>query len=131
MRDLLGKFVKLERRLSQDRGEFSLFALFLREDAADRWDLIVAAPWIDVNRKEALAYITTQIQLDFCVEELPRLSRVVLVDQSNPAVEAINQAVNCQHGQTEVRDSNFFGLEIKHAYIITSHRLNVDAEVLA
>jgi len=131
MRDLLGKFVELERRLSQERGEFSLFALFLREDASDKWDLIVAAPWIDVDRKEALAYITTQIQQLFNAEELPRLSRVVLVDQSNPAVEALNQAINCQHGQNEVRDSNFFGLQIKHAYIITSQRLNVDAEVPA
>jgi hypothetical protein len=131
MRDLLGKFVELERRLSQERGEFALFALFLREDASDKWDLIVAAPWIEGDRKEALAYITTQIQQLFNAEELVRLSRVVLVDQSNPAITTINQAINCQHGQNEVRDSNFFGLQIKHAYIITSQRLNVDAEVPA
>lgn len=131
MRDLLGKFVELERTLSQERGEFSLVALFLREDASDKWDLIVAAPWIEVDRKEALAYITTQIQQRFNSEELARLSRVVPVDRSNPAVEAMNQAINCQHGQNEVRDSNFFGLQIKHAYIITSQRLNVDAEVPA
>lgn len=131
MRDLLEKFVELERRLSQERGEFSLFALFLREDASDKWDLIVAAPWIEADRKEALAYITTQIQQLFDSEELARLSRVVLVDQSNPALEAINQSINCQHGQNEVRDSNFFGLQIKHAYIITSQRLNTGAKVPA
>lgn len=131
MRDLLGKFVELERGLSHERGEFSLFALFLREDASDRWDLVVAAPWIESDRKEALAYITTKIQQLFRSEELARLSRVVLVDQSNPAVAAMNQALHCQHGQNEVRDSNFFGLQIKHAYIITSQGLNVDAKVPA
>ncbi|MGI8838638.1 MAG: hypothetical protein ACR2H4_18640 [Pyrinomonadaceae bacterium] len=131
MRELLGKFVELERNLSRERGEFSLFALFLREDASDKWDLIAAAQWIEADRKEALAHITTQIQQLFNAEELVRLSRVVLVDQSNPAVEAINQAVRCQHGQNEVRDSNFFGLQIKHAYIITSQKLNIDAEVPA
>jgi hypothetical protein len=131
MRDLLGKFVELERRLSLEKGDFSLFALFLREDASDKWDLIVAAPWIEEDRKGALAYITNQIQQLFDSDELARLSRVVLVDRSNPAVEAINQALNCLHGQNEVRDSNFFGLQIKHAYIITSRRLNVDAEVPA
>ena len=131
MRELLGKFVELEQRLSQERGEFSLFALFLREDASDKWDLIAAAQWIEADRKEALAYITTQIQQLFKAEELVRLSRVVLVDQSNPAVVALNQAVGCQHGQNEVRDSNFFGLQIKHAYIITSQRLNINAEVPA
>jgi hypothetical protein len=131
MRNLLGKFVELERHLSQERGEFSLFALFLREDALDKWDLIVAAPWLEVDRKEALAYITAQIQELFNSEELASLSRVVFVDQSNPAIEAINQSINCQHGQAEVRNSNFFGLQIKHAYIITSQRLNVKAEVPA
>jgi hypothetical protein len=44
MKELLGKFVELEQRLSQERGEFSLFALFLREDASDKWDLVVSAP---------------------------------------------------------------------------------------
>lgn len=150
MRDLLGKFVELERTLSQERGEFSLFALFLREDASDKWDLIVAAPWIEGDRKEALAYITNRIQQAFSPDELSHLSRVVpveqtnpsleainqalrvvLVDQANPAVGAINQALRLQHGQAEVRDSKFFGLQIKHAYIITSQRLNVDAEVPA
>ncbi len=131
MKELLGKFVELERSLSQEKGDFSLFALFLREDASDKWDLIVAAPWIEAHRKEALAYITTQIQQLFNSEELVRLSRVVLVDQSNPAIEAINQAIKCRHGQNEVRDSDFFGLQIKHAYVITSQRLNVDAEVPA
>lgn len=131
MRDLLEKFIELERRLSRERGEFSLFALFLREDASDKWDLVVAAPWIEEDRKAALAYITTQIQQHFTPEELARLSRIVLVNQSNPALEAMNQVINCHHGQNEVRDSNFFGLQIKHAYIITSQRLNVDAEVPA
>ena len=131
MRELLEKFVALETRLSQERGEFSLVALFLREDASNKWDLIMAAPWIEEDRKGALAFITTQIQQSFSSEELAALSRVVLVEQANPAIAAINQAINCQHGKNEVRDSNFFGLQIKHAYIITSKGFVVDAEVPA
>lgn len=131
MRELSEKFVALERRLSQERGEFSLVALFLREDATNKWDLIMAAPWIDEDRTGALPFITTQIQQSFSSEELAALSRVVLVEQSNPAIAAINQAVNCEHGQIEIRDSNFFGLQIRLAYIITSRNLAVDAEVPA
>ena len=33
MKDLINKFVNIERKLSADKGSFSLFALFLREDA--------------------------------------------------------------------------------------------------
>ena len=131
MKELLERFIRIERTLSDEKGGFALFALFLREDAADKWDLIVAAPWIELDRKEALSLITKNIQDTFASEELSLLSRVVLVDLANPAVEAVNQAVAIQHGQAEVRDSNFFGLQIKHAYIITSHRMNVHEEVLA
>ncbi len=131
MKDLLDKFIALERLLSNQKGDCSLFALFLREDAVDKWDLIVAAPWVDADRKEALAYISNQIQQTFTPEELSQLSRIVLVEQSNPTVAALNQAVRVQHGKVEVLNSNFFGLQIKHAYIITSHRVNVDAKIPA
>ena len=131
MKELLDKFVGLERLLSQEKGEFSVFALFLREDAADKWDLIVAANWIDGDRKEALAHITDKIQQLFDPAELLNLSRVVCVGEANPSVVALNRAVNINHGQMEVRDSNFFGMQIKHGYIITSQRLNADAQVPA
>ena len=130
MKQLLSRFVDLERRLADTRGGFSLFALFLREDAVDRWDLIVAAPWIEQDRKRALSYLTGEVQQEFSPEELSLLSRIVLVELANPAVEAVNQALAVQHAQAEVRDSNFFGLPIKHAYIITSQRRNVGEEVV-
>jgi hypothetical protein len=131
MKELLEKFLDLERNLSEERGRFSLFALFLREDASDKWDLIVAAPWIEADRKQALADITQRIQQTFAAEDVSRLSRVVLVEPGNPAIEAVNQAIRVQHGNAEVKDSNFFGLQVKHAYIISSERLNADAEVPA
>ena|SRR5438270_527231 len=126
MKDFVNKFMELERKLAEEKGDFSLFALFLREDAADKWDLIVAAPWIEADRKEALPYIAKQIQETLKPEEITRLSRVVLIDQDNPALEAINRAISIEHGSADVQNSNFFGLQIKHGYIITSQRLNVD-----
>lgn len=123
MKELLEKFVDLERSLSEEKGDFALFALFLREDAVDKWDLILAAPWIEEDRKAALSEITKRIQGSFETEELSTLSRIVLVDLTNPAVEAVNRAVRIQHGQAEVANSTFFGLQIKHAYIISSERI--------
>jgi hypothetical protein len=93
--------------------------------------LIAAAQWIEGDRKEALSYITRRIQQLFTPIELSQLSRIVLVDLANPEVAAINRAVTIQHGQAEIRDSNFFGLQIKHAYIITSQRTNVNEQIPA
>jgi hypothetical protein len=129
MKELVEKFVELERKLSKEKGGFSLFALFLREDALDKWDLVVAAPWIESERKTALPYITKEIQTALKPEELTHISRVVLVDQTNPALDAINRAMTIEHGTAAIQDSNFFGLQIRHAYIITSQEPKVDAEV--
>jgi hypothetical protein len=131
MRDFVNKFREIERTLASDRGEFALFALFLREDSTDKWDLIVASKWIDENRKEALSFITQRIAEALSPEELPMLSRVVLVELGNPAVEAVNHAFHITSGVAEVTNSNFFGLEIKHAYIITSHQLNIEEKAPA
>ncbi|MGH9874633.1 MAG: hypothetical protein ACRD9S_19420 [Pyrinomonadaceae bacterium] len=143
MKELLEGFIELERSIASEKGEFGLFALFLREDAGAgsgtsgysgyfaKWDLIVAAPWIEGERKEALSHITRRIQETFTPEELSQLSRIVLIDLANPEVEAINRAIRVQHGRAEIHDSNFFGLQIKHAYIITSQRTNINEEIPA
>jgi hypothetical protein len=143
MKELLDRFIEIERALALEKGEFGLFALFLREDAgagsgtsgysgySTKWDLVAAAPWIEGDRKEALSYITGSIQRVFTAVELSQLSRIVLVDLANPEVEAINRAISVQHGQAEIRDSNFFGLQIKHGYIITSQRTNINEQIPA
>ena len=60
MKELLDRFIALEQTLTEEEGEFALFALFLREDAeggisgysgySAKWDLVVAAPWIERDR---------------------------------------------------------------------------------
>ena len=130
MKELLERFIFLERNLAEQRGPFALFALFLREDAQDRWDLIVAAPWIETDRRSALTLLTNQIQKSLRPEELTQLSRVVLVDENNPALEAINSAVHVEHGAADVQDGDFFGLHIRRAFIITSQRLDLKTPAL-
>ena len=122
MKQLVEKLVPLEREISADKGEFALFALFLREDAQDRWDLVVSASWIEADKKKALDYLVNQLQPRLKPQELLSISRIVLIDEDNPALEAIHKAIRAEHGTTEVRNSNFFGLQIEHAYIITSKR---------
>ena len=121
-RELSDKFRDLERRIAETKGDFVLFALFLREDVPDRWDLIVSAPWVGSSKREAVDYFVNQIKLQLGEEDLTNLARIIVVDPGDAAVQALNQAVSIEHGGVEVRDSSFFGLPIKHAYIITSKR---------
>jgi hypothetical protein len=125
MKQLVEKLVAMEREISEERGTFALFALFLREDALDKWDLVASAPWLEEDKKESLAYLSDRLRSHLTHEELLSFSRIVLIDRDNPFLEAIRRAVSQEHGIVEVKDSNFFGLEISHAYIITSKRQQV------
>jgi hypothetical protein len=120
VRALAQKLRGLERSLSEEKGQFALFALFLREDAPDVWDLVVAADWIESDRPRALADISKRVRSYLRPEEITRLSRVVIVETTNPALKAIASAMNIAGGIAEAVNTNFFGLEIKHAFIITA-----------
>ena len=128
MKDIVEKLAAVEKRVSEEKGPFSLYALFLREDAPDKWDLIVSAPWFHSSDKKTLDYLTGQIQSSLKPHELIMLSRVVVVEPTDRSVSAIQRAVNIEHGDTEVKDSSFFGLPIKHAYIITSQKVDNNAK---
>lgn len=122
MKQLIEKLVSLERQISTEKGEFSLFALFLREDAPNKWDLVASAPWIETGKKETLDYFAKLLRSSLDLQELLSLSRIVLIDLNNPGLKAIHKDIRVEHGIVEIKDSNFFGLDIKHAYIITSKK---------
>jgi hypothetical protein len=119
---LVDKLKALEGSVSAEKGPFLLFALFLREDAPDVWDLLVSAPWIEANKGAAFKYLATKLNQVATPEELTTLSRIVVIEKANPALAAIQSAMQIEHGSAEIQNSNFFGLHIKHAYIITSLR---------
>jgi hypothetical protein len=116
------KFSELESRIAAEKGAFTLFALFMREDAPDRWDLIVSAPWTGDDKRGTVNYFVAEIKSRLGEPGLTSLSRIVVVDPQDTAVQAINRAIQIEHGTVEVRDRDFFGLPIKLACIITSKR---------
>ena len=122
MKDSVAKFREIELLISTEKGPFNLFALFLREDSPNKWDLVLSAPWIKANDKETLDYFAEHLRSRLETEELISLSRVVLLDQDNLGLEAVHKVLSVEHGAAEIIDSNFFGMQIKHAFIITSKR---------
>jgi hypothetical protein len=71
----------LEHDIASEKGEFSLFALFLREDADDTWDLLASAPWLEANNRESLDYLVNQLRSRLDTQELLSLSRIVLLEK--------------------------------------------------
>jgi len=122
MKEIVEKLVQAEQEMAAERGSFLLFALLLREDAPDVWDLVVASSWIAKDKADSLRYISDKVRLVLDADELVKLSRIVLIEPDSPALAAFQQAINVEHGVVEIRDSAFSGLPIKHAYLITSRQ---------
>ena len=122
--ELPAKFAKLESDIAAEKGDFSLFAMFRREDLPDRWDLMISAPWASADEKSALQYFIAKIKADIGPYALTLLSRIIFIDPSEVSLQDLNRAIPVEHGAVEVRDRNFFGLDIKHAYFITSKSIS-------
>ena len=123
MKEIVEKLLEIEKRTSKEKGGYELFALFLREGSANKWDLLVSAQWINKNKEEALKYLSSILQKELPLSELILISRIVLIEDGNPSLLALQKAINVEHGAAEVKESDFFGLQIKHAYLITSKRV--------
>lgn len=127
MKRLAKKMATLERDISKERGDFSFFALFLREESPGKLDLVAAAPWLKDNEKEMRTYLAKEFQSRLDHEELLALSAVVFLNEDDPRLERIQRDIDeeygpVEHGITEIRDEEFFGMGMKRAYIITSRR---------
>ena len=117
---MIEKLKAMELEVSKEKGEFSLFGLFLREDATDKYDLVVSAPWMETDNKWSLEYLSKQVQSKLEQDELLSISRIVLLEKGNPVVEAVQKAVNVKHGDLRVSNTNFSGLQVSQACISTS-----------
>ncbi len=122
MKELAEKLRDIEIELSKENGDFELFALFLREDAPDKWDVIMSAEWARNDKKAALNSIVEKIQSSLSAEETVKLSRIIILNKDDEALNALQGAIRVEHSLSEISDSNFMGLAIKHAYLITSMR---------
>jgi hypothetical protein len=120
--------VKLERDVSKEKGEFSFFALFVREDLPSHWDLVAAAPWLEAYEKEARIYFSKELKSRLDMQELLALARIVFINEDDPKLKhvqqdiAVEHDIDVEHGLAELRDEEFFGMGMKRAYIITSKR---------
>lgn len=123
MKEYIDSFKKIEREIAKEKGALSLFALFLREDSLDRWDLLISSPWFEKTEKDAFVYVVGKLRSILKKDDFKLISRIIILRKNNKVLEAVHKAVKIEHGDIEVKDSVFFGLKIKHALIITSQPL--------
>lgn len=115
---------KVSKQLAQ-LDEFApvyLWSLFENEDSPDKWDIVLSSKGSDQNAATAIRKISKHLVPELDKAELAAVSRIVVIPSEEPSVMALASSMAVQGGIIEVRDSNFMGLVIKHAFLFRTQR---------
>ena len=120
--NFIDKLVRLEKDIATEKGEFVLFAVVQREDAPNRWDLLLSAPWFGPKEEETLDFLVSKIKGTLTPQEMVMLSRIILFPPTDPRVDEIRQRIQSpvQHGHVELSAWTLAGMPVRHAHIVTA-----------
>ncbi|MBM4031976.1 MAG: hypothetical protein FJ291_09345 [Planctomycetes bacterium] len=114
---MVDKVVPLALRITKEKGEFALFGLFLREDAPNRWDLVVSAPWLDRDRMGGMEYLARKLRSRLATDELVTVSGIVVLETQSQGVRDMQRWRAIRGTPQRLENVELFGLAIKEAYV--------------
>ena len=117
------KLRKAMHDIAAKRGEFTLFALFMRADSSvGLWDLVVSAPWLETGNLKALREFIEVLSKSLGESNLRDVSRVETVGDDDPTLSLILSRFPVEDGELRVSKLRLFGLEIEDAIILRAKR---------
>ncbi|WP_026630734.1 hypothetical protein [Dyadobacter alkalitolerans] len=119
MKEIVKKLIQIEKESAQEMGEYTFFALFLRENAANRWDVLVASKWINTDKDAALNYLAKKLNDALDDTEIVKISHIAILDNDLFEVPEFLEDVHVQHGYARFEDEEFSGQQIERGYVIT------------
>ncbi|HSW86599.1 MAG TPA: hypothetical protein VLG49_03765 [Rhabdochlamydiaceae bacterium] len=132
MKDILERLKTVLKELEQEYGEISLFALFLREEAFGKWDLLISASWLDSRALDSYEKVAKKVQKCLNETEIVQLARIVILDINDPGVVFLQDLYSVPNGSfVEVSNcgplTERFGFVIKRAYVLRCVKGNSSA----
>lgn len=107
---------EVARKEAAERGPFTLFALVQRADL-DKWDLVVAAPWIGEERRYIFDALASRVKAEVGMPGMTALARIVLLNPSDRFVNELLEAA-LDEESARLRNIEVNGLDIRRAVII-------------
>ena len=120
MTSLHEKFLKIEKDISNERGEFNLFALAYRDIEENKFDVILSADWINVQDKEVMKYIVNVIKKELISEEMIAISRIILLEKENPILKELTRLIKISHSVVEFKECKFNNIRLDRVIIFSS-----------
>jgi len=119
MKEIVKKLIQIEEESSKEMGDYTFFALFLRENSFNKWDIVVASKWINEDKDAALGYLAKKVNAALNITEIVKISHIAILDNDLFEVPEFLEDVSVQHGASRIKDEEFSGQQIERGYVIT------------
>ena len=121
--DRVRKIGKAMHEMAAQKGDFTLFGLFRRADAAGgRWDLVVSAPWLASGRLASISEVVDLLVKSMGRKALQHFSRVETVSPDDPTVKFLLKHVPVDDGERWIQSAELFGMQMDEAIILRAKR---------
>ena len=115
---------KAMHEIADRKGNFTLFALFMRADSPfarsddpGTWDLVVSAPWLEGGRLKATREIVDLLDKTIGRKSIRELSRVETVPVNDPTIRFILRSVPVEDGERHIQSTDLLGMRIERGII--------------
>lgn len=132
MKEILEKLNTSLITLEKERGPVLIFALFLREDPLEKWDILVSAPWLNASDMDAYRIVVSDIRKELNSIDFMKFARLVILDPEDPVVPFLLELEPIKNGEYKELPidelSERFKFTIKKAYILRAHKPQIYTE---
>jgi hypothetical protein len=121
MRPRIDKLKRVLAEMVAERGPVKLFALVLREDAMDRWDLLISAPWADAASREAYDYVASKLKAILDPAEMLSISHFAFPDADSEWMQVLTHSFPADGaGLIHVRQLNVGATTLRDVYLFAA-----------
>lgn len=109
-------------KMAAKKGDFTLFATFMRSNGLGLWDLVVAAPWLNKERYKAMREVAGLLREAVGKSAISGFAKVVPVDADDPSVQFILTNLPVEDGEIRIKKPDLFDLEFDEAIIFRAKK---------
>ncbi len=117
---LANKLLDVEKQTSAEKGRYLFFALFKNKESVRKWEIYVAADWINYNPADAKMYLMEKVKEVLTPEEQFNIAGFRVFGSNDAELKAFQQMFSVEHMMMQMQNCNMNGVHIDHAFIITS-----------
>ncbi len=112
------KLQSMATEIESEKGEITLFALFLRNESPELWDLGIAAEWIKDDKGAVYMYVANKLQSALTEKERYGINSIVILNQNGAALHYFLEQFGGKVGMHNIHFQTEGGKKIPKACVI-------------